>query len=1136
MNHKTIQAIGTLRVGRSGVFHAAKYLRTEADYEDQKFALAKVSLDNPEVEKHLIGRCFPKDWEEIWKVLPPQIESPSKAISWATAVFCRYADSACKHVIVRAAIQSHILHGRWDEAKESLHTHETMFGPSLFALRWRFVLAEESAGSGERSKLLHYIRTGIKASVPNYFASMFSILADSSFSEDALKTSMRQHVVPEKGPLERFLEFLLLDESSMEVRVGEFLLDLEMLPLVDRYEIFTKLSTKLIASHHREAAKMQKAVKRMAEVINDPSLRYLSEVLHKDLPFSDISKNESLLACWDLYVEGDYQNAWSLSVDLGNNFPDLFHAHEMNTRSSLYLGLEPTAQDTPLEQLHYNLYRVFQKGDEHDEALGFLSRFASRIPVFGISASLKAFHDSQWSRVSSHETQRLASLRAGAHSPRNFEVGNQPSVNRDYLSRLRKAHPDGKAVMFFEQLASGEYDSVLNNGASIPELRKLFFAGTSASRQGNHSVAKPLLERFIESQSKEGEHPFRAFAIEEARRSLIESCRQTGCVTEMQRLAVKLISQRAQAARTLAMEAIWETCVGSLSEVSRYPEFAIIAYYASDDPHQVCLALKRYLRSYKLEKPSDLIDVQFDALEIKSLLLARVCTVDVLDSIPCLEVIEKVEKERLMLLDWVIENSPTLQHFAKNERMRLTQQAELRGALDQLDESRIMINVSSLRETEQQKFSDSYVRYVSHRDAERSRLKTNLFDALLSVQQQPGVFIVPVEKGITAFQTAYQSVRNVFLFSPHFGLEACLSGRIRHGILVQYLLSPYAENFVLLRNDKSDKQRTLNYWREKIACTDAELDQAMQIIEHLTTELDKIAREVRDVWIQSKTESQNPDGMFDYVLLDDQLKRLQLDIDKDEADEDRFVDRVLDALLKRTRENLSHVRRRVAGELRTRLAAGIDTATASLSRIGGGKFLPLNTALIVCKQRIEQACHELARWFHDNDTTLMGDADFNLIAKTAVGMVERLNPLVRNHFNIGVKSEFRVKGRHFNSLVYMLFFFLENAVKYSEVPPDAFSVELTIEAIGNQLTIRIQNATESPASAASKNERINMRLEELNKGIDPGRVIREGGTGLAKVIATMQYEFKQRDLKLTSSHSDCNVMVELRAKMEGIAA
>jgi hypothetical protein len=196
----------------------------------------------------------------------------------------------------------------------------------------------------------------------------------------------------------------------------------------------------------------------------------------------------------------------------------------------------------------------------------------------------------------------------------------------------------------------------------------------------------------------------------------------------------------------------------------------------------------------------------------------------------------------------------------------------------------------------------------------------------------------------------------------------------------------------------------------------------------------------------------------------------------------------------------------------------------------------LRNDLVTCRTEVERACQRMVRWFDFRDPTLMGDMDFLLVAQTAVGMAERLNPDYRGLHCIECDTQYLLKGRYFTALVHTLFFLLENAIRHTDVPVDRYGSSVRIVTEGNRLCLTVSTQMSSEDAANHAVSKIRGTLDQLELHFDPGKVVREGGSGLAKVIATVRYAFKQDQAIIeATSATDC-VSVSVKCEVAGLAA
>ena len=63
----------------------------------------------------------------------------------------------------------------------------------------------------------------------------------------------------------------------------------------------------------------------------------------------------------------------------------------------------------------------------------------------------------------------------------------------------------------------------------------------------------------------------------------------------------------------------------------------------------------------------------------------------------------------------MVKNAPAFARSAETEILRLTQHAQLREAMQQIEDARVVLNLAGLREAEQQRFSNAFFRYSAQR-------------------------------------------------------------------------------------------------------------------------------------------------------------------------------------------------------------------------------------------------------------------------------------------------------------------------------------------------------------------------------------------------------------------------------------
>jgi len=1135
MQQQAVLAIAALRNRSKGAQRAAKYLRIHADAADQTAALQQLPVDDPMVEEALTGRLFARTWQDVFlSSKAPLIAHSQRSLNWLIAVFERHSEAIREHVSMRKTFEAHALHGRWDEARDLLARHHRSFGPSLWQAAWLFVVAEETRGIPARREITEQFRRAQCGQYVSFFAWFFGLSADKGLPErqfrDALTTDLRL-INP---PLRQLFELVILEDQSSRWLAWEMLRSFEFLPLIDRYELFIRLCANAAASEHSEAPRLEAALGRIRAFCSDARVDYLSDTMSNSR-FINISANtHKLLAGWDAHLTGNYTLGYEIAKAVATEEPDILVAHETLVRCAMQLGItEQLAGTTPLMLIWQHLRNILAKNENAEESVNYLRRFARRFRIFSLTGPLRALHARHLPSDTGDELLRRGSYTMTVHSPRNFERGHTREISWNYLDRCIQAFPESVAMRFLREIQLPDAIIPMSAFPAIMAPRQHLFAGLLAARRNEDDIALRNLNTFLDFQTVEIGDPLTLFTVEEARKALADVYRRKDDIVKMQTIVIRAYQERPASIRSFPIRRIFRSCQEHWEEASRHVEFAILAYLACDGPHDVSLALRTFLRTLMVDRPSRLIGNENIENPLIAILFLRVCTWEVLDSFWTLNTTSKVEAERLELLSWVSRNDPALSRLAETETLRLTQEAQLREALQKIEGARVALNLSGLREAEQTRFTDAYFRFAVEQEL-GSQIRSEALDLLprfgaATPQRIPSSASAKIQQSrsaeISTFASAFTDIRDAFLSSPHFGVDACLSGRIRHGILVQHLRKPFVEQKLMVREDVPERADIEAYWQERlgVATEGPKLKHVMAILFLLTRQVEAIAEEVKNKWIQVRTETRTSAGLFDYTFTDSQLRDiLQIRL-KGVADLDSFLDSIFDVLLDRTREALRLVQTRVRQELFNRMTETLDHALKQVGALEDQTaLLPLRNNLVFCRSHTERTCQQMARWFAYSDPTLMGDVDFGLVAHTAVGMVERLNSEFRGRHEIDVSSSYRLKGRYFTAFVHILFFLLDNAIRNSRVPNGQYRGKVVIAAESNQLSLTVENRTQSTEVAEQAVLHINTIVNELRSALDPLKIVKEGGTGFAKIIATVRYEFKQQDPSIdVRNDNDC---------------
>jgi hypothetical protein len=492
---------------------------------------------------------------------------------------------------------------------------------------------------------------------------------------------------------------------------------------------------------------------------------------------------------------------------------------------------------------------------------------------------------------------------------------------------------------------------------------------------------------------------------------------------------------------------------------------------------------------------------------------------------------------RIAVLTWLATMLQGSHPAIQSEILRITETAELRDALEWIEASRVAVNLDGMKEAEELKFREAYLRFATYRELiphiSEIRLKPLGFageTAVYSLPEKDFRLLISAEDGharlLHIFSDAFQQMRDVFLNSPQFGLDACLSVRIRHGILAQHIRRPFSENRLFIDPSDSRAKDIIAYWIQAAELPSGSGEILLNILTVFSQSILDIIEEVKDTWIQVTTEFGNIKPIFNYAYNDQALEAAFNRSDFVTADYGQFLDGIFDELLDRTRMNLTGARKRIETDLDTKLVTTlIATEELLMTFSSASNYGLLRDAVSRCKSDVERSLQTMQRWFQGTDAALLEDVTFEMAANTAIGMANRLYPGIKQQIQDQVSSEFKLQGRYFSGFVHLLFFLIENAMSHSGLQLHEQAITVIIKAENNIIRIVITNKLAVHKDGSQCVQIVNQKIAEVRAKRDYSKVRSEGGSGLAKIIATLTLEFGSEKHEFCARIDGSNMIV-----------
>lgn len=706
----------------------------------------------------------------------------------------------------------------------------------------------------------------------------------------------------------------------------------------------------------------------------------------------------------------------------------------------------------------------------------------------------------------------------------------QPSPWTDFKTLYNQAHISGDEPDF---------------GVSIPLPRGLYFQAECLRLRGNYEKACSRYNQFL-GLLQSGEWPNSPFAREEAILMYSDSLRQLGRISECLELLSDWLIGRPEGRRRIQTHALIAVAKERSSELVANICLPIYLSLCGAGNHEIYIAYDNYLRSLGVEKPSEILwPTEVNSLRRLIVFIHKVCILEVMDSSIAFASSEAVEFERAQLLKILTKRDPANLNIYSEELIRLSRDATLRKGLRQIQESKVAVNLPGILEAESNRFKEAFARYVDFLhftprldSIVQIELGERGFDEVLSIAEilaSARVSKHALDGKAALFRDMFFNVRDAFLTNPQFGLNACLSVRIRHGILFRQVCAPFAEAHLLCRKDSLGSGFQKNqFWAKRFPGMDVSSERVLQpALVALSASLEAIAGELKDEIIQVKTERSFPKGLFDFSYSDVELDYLWLSKFKELHKLPGFLDVAMVELLERTQRCLDVVQTYITYGLRKSLFSVLDKFWESVNGVlEGEERNEVHSAVQQCQVYLQRDLLTMSKWFEGADTSLIDQSDLTLVVQTSAEMMIALYPDLRGNIQINVQSDRFIKGNYFTPCVYMLFVLLENAVKHCGLEVEDVKIVVTCDCTSEAISFSVQNSlsatrlSENPIGSIQRACKGPLAAEAYNK------VSQEGGSGFPKLLNIVQNDLSVPLPEIHCTYTDpigLNVRVSLDA-------
>lgn len=519
--------------------------------------------------------------------------------------------------------------------------------------------------------------------------------------------------------------------------------------------------------------------------------------------------------------------------------------------------------------------------------------------------------------------------------------------------------------------------------------------------------------------------------------------------------------------------------------------------------------------------------------------LTNVCRREIFESSYLFENQDQLDNERIEICLLLTEIDPANSTRYISEISDISRNILIRQGIKQIDESKIFVDVNGIKRSLEKELRESF-----NRSLELMSIPLDQIEKLF--EGSPNVVIPYYGKSESKadpnaidniklasftryelFKDMFYKVRDKFISSNEYGIETYLSMRIRHGTLLGEIRSVFENLYVITKKESTDGTYEKNeYWLDKFSFLSKEQSVAFsKLMSSFSFEIDRISEELKNKWLQIRTEKKSTEGLFNYTYKDDNLIKIFKHKVAGIENYDDFINTLIDELWDRTEQNLVTIRLHI---LNTVKQAVINQITELINRLENliskyqhSELNELIRNLTECQTAIAVDFEKIAQWFQRTNNQTINDFFIDLPLDASLTTIRRIYPKYSSFSpKIRKVSTTRFDGEYFTRFADLLQILLDNIIKHSQLDP--YDVNCNIEIIedNGRMNLMLINSISSSVDLEQLNRRINESKRLIALDIDTEITRNEGGSGYLKIKKILKSDLARENFVIGLSEVD----------------
>lgn len=1063
---------------------------------------------HPSLKNYFLKDPFFSSLENIYKKDPLLFTGDLKReYKWSLLSIEHFFVEINDFLSFKLEFETAFLLGKLSDAKALLFCVEEKYGVNLWSIEANLLLEEAINGTEANWNKLSFYLTNINNPFYEFIISSDSKRIETHLTFEGYLNQFNNDIenIHANETVKDFLQFRNFDILENPYRYPNLegvIYISNIYSVIDKYLILIDFMIYNIAISTENDRLFLPFISKAKEVIvNDVRLKNIYNIIYpSQLILTD--NNNKILVCQDYYNSGNFLEALNFAETGIRNAPFEFEYYEIYCKSLINLNLEykPVNISDLVDSIIQNTFTLLKFDNTYENSYKKLLKICLMMMHTNLGKQIKAFLSETSGIMDKYFT--VGVLSTSYTTPKNLLIKNRKQIVRNNFKPLL-VHHSFKVY----SLKSGDEVNFLE-GISISKAQSLSFKAVGLFQKKEFKKIIELLEVSEELnhinyyfERKESLLFYSYYALDEIEKALI----LFGNIYFNDSLAsikinyvelyhkIKKITNKQQLVHLIELPVLYSLIVKEYDLFEVYEDFLEAIEIGSIKD----LSFNSFAQKFSFEKA-----IYF---------LESVATIDTLKYSTEYGSINEVEEDRIFVLSILMRSNPLNKLKYEKEINEIYRINSVRKVLKEVDEGRLYIDVNSLKEIQIKNIKDDFKRFkeIESLSSSQSLIGFNAStpkdweSELIEKNEIPDIYN---SADYLSFKNIYSASRDNFLFSKEYGLDSCLSTRIRHGALKNHIRSVF-EKLDLVTVKLHDKYIDNSTWANQLFYY-TELNELVQKkLKHFSKEVDDYTVFIVEKLIQVQTEkiSGKEEGLFKYFTNDKVLYNYYQQNKNLLTTAELTIDMILTNLVNYTLLDLQkQIHESFSKTIPAKFQTIIETIISDLRELSIPGDCQLVPNFIKSSTEIQNELENISNWFYLNTTNSSTLLSIQTVIDASIELTNKINP----NFKINPKVHSDIEPvAVFSSLIFVFNILFNNIIQHSYLPYDSLDISLNISALDEKyVIITIINNVNTMHNFDADVEKLNRIKENWNNHSQIEKSNKEGESGFDKIKRILLYE------------------------------